>query len=646
MSFKNTIERVRSSMKIEHDQPELMKAQYRALCKQIPALYLVLLINSWGLVSSHTDAPMLLTGYIPSFLTLVCVARIVTWWRDRKEEVEPDVIRVAFHRLNILTIILGASFTAWALALYPYGNTYAQSHIAFFMSITLVSCIFCLTHLRSAAFVIAVMVTSAIVVFFSWTGNTTFIATGINVGLVTVVMLAMVSIYNRDFKQLIAAQVETLALSHENFCLANVDALTGLPNRRDFFMQLDSAIEQADVAQQKLGLGIIDLDGFKPVNDLYGHAVGDALLVLVAARIQSVCSGYVARLGGDEFGIIFSEPTSQDELLDIGQAICGALHDPFIIDDKIVHIGASMGIAVYPTLAMDRQVLFDRADYALYHVKNSDAGRALLFSDEHSAAISENTKVEQALLSADLAQELKVYFQPIVDIRTNAVVAFEALARWQSPQLGFVSPNMFIPAAERIGAINALTHVLLANALAVASKWPPHIRLSFNLSTRDVSSAECVFGLMAIVLKSGLDPQRIDFEITETSIMNDFERSRAAVETLRRFGCGISLDDFGTGFSSLRQLHALPLTKIKVDRSFVSDLHRRPASYKIVKSLIALSSDMGLECVIEGAETEDEMVALRKIGCALVQGYYFARPMPDDDLKFDFSKPVSERSVA
>ena len=236
------------------------------------------------------------------------------------------------------------------------------------------------------------------------------------------------------------------------------------------------------------------------------------------------------------------------------------------------------------------------------------------------------------LSRADLDAELAVLFQPIIDIQSGRTVAFEALARWNSPVLGSVSPALFIPVAERIGLIGALTCVLLKKALAAACRWPDNVGLSFNLSTHDISSPDGVATIASIILSSGIDPRRLDLEITETAMMYDFGQAKASIEVFKILGCGIALDDFGTGYSSLSQLHALPLTKIKIDRSFVSGLHQNPASYKIVKSLLALSSDMGLGCVIEGVETSEELDALKKLGGLLVQGYFYSPPVAETEI--------------
>jgi predicted signal transduction protein with EAL and GGDEF domain len=305
---------------------------------------------------------------------------------------------------------------------------------------------------------------------------------------------------------------------------------------------------------------------------------------------------------------------------------------PYQMPEGTLHVAASMGIAVFPDLATTLEQLFDRADYALYHAKKEKRGAAVLFDADHDRQIDIEARIEHLLKQTGVEEQFSVVFQPIVDIRTGQVAGFEALARWHSPELGNVAPNRFFPIAERAGIVGALTRPLLKKALLAASRWDSSLRLSFNLSAHDLNTGESVLSLIGIIEASDFEASRLDLEITETAFTHDFEQVRCSVDMLRRLGCGISLDDFGTGYSSLTRLHALPLTKIKIDRSFVTDLHKRPSSYKIVKSLLTLSRDMGLECVVEGVETGEELAALRELGATLVQGFVYARPMNENDL--------------
>jgi len=297
--------------------------------------------------------------------------------------------------------------------------------------------------------------------------------------------------------------------------------------------------------------------------------------------------------------------------------------------EGIVHVSASMGIAVFPSSALTLEELFDRADYALYNAKKTRRGSAVLFDKQHEEQINIEARIQHLLRQADSQAELSVVYQPIVEAGTGKIHSFEALARWNSPVLGYVPPSSFFSIAERAGIVSTLTRPLLRRALSAAAAWDPEIRLSFNLSAHDLNTAEGVLSLIGIVESSGFDAKRLDFEITETAFAHDFDQIKQSVGMLRLLGCGISLDDFGTGYSSLTRLHALPLTKIKIDRSFVTQLHERPASYKIVKSLIALSQDMSLDCVVEGVETAEELAALIDLGAPLVQGYLYSRPLDE-----------------
>jgi len=445
---------------------------------------------------------------------------------------------------------------------------------------------------------------------------------------------------------MVVSQQRTEALSNENLLLANMDSLTELPNRRAFFTHLEVELEKARAAGTRLALGVIDLDGFKPVNDLYGHSVGDRLLVSVSKRL-TVClkASKAFRLGGDEFAIVAPIIPDDAQLVANANAISEQLRAPYHMPEGTVHVSASMGIAVFPNLASTLEQLFDRADYALYHAKKTRRGDAVLFDAEHEKQINIEARIEHLLKQRDMENELSVVFQPIVDIRDGGTDGFEALARWHSPILGHVPPAQFFSIAERAGIVSSLTRPLLKKALASASQWEPSLRLSFNLSAHDLNSCEGVLSLIGIIENSGFDARRLDLEITETAFAHDFEQVRQSVEMLRRLGCGISLDDFGTGYSSLTRLHALPLTKIKIDRSFVTNLHEKPASYKIVKSLLTLSRDMELECVVEGVETPEELAALEGLGATLVQGYVYAPPLREEDVDEFLSERQARRTA-
>lgn len=624
----------RALVALPRDNPRLMRAQYAALSRQLPGMYFILLVNTWALVATHiTLAPAWLTLVTPTVLTLVGVSRSVFWWRQRARQLDDASIHRVLRRTNALSFPVAIGFALWALTLYPYGDEYAKAHVAFYMAITVIACIFSMMHLPRAALTTAAVVDTAFILFFISTGIPVFVACAANILLVSLAMMGILHNHYRNFTRLIAEQARSEQLSEENLRLAHQDSLTGLPNRRQFFSALDQALSRAQASGGRLAVGILDLDGFKPVNDLYGHCAGDHLLTQVGERLSPLLDGHthLARLGGDEFALIIEHVQDDAQLHRVGQLFCHVLGEAFNLTDMPVQIGASLGMATFPDRAGDAEQLFEFADYALYQSKRTQRGSFTVFSEQHHAQLQRHNLTEQALRRANLDQELEVVFQPIIDITSGRTMAFEALARWHSPTLGHVPPGQFIAVAERIGMINQLTLPLLRKALATAKQWPSHIRLSFNLSARDCGSLEAARMIADTLLESGFDPAQLDLEITETTVMQDMQQTQAAIGLFRALGCGISLDDFGTGYSSLSQLHALSLTKLKVDRSFVSDMHNNPSSFKIVKSLLALTLDMQLDCIVEGVETEHELQALESLGARWVQGYYFARPMPAGD---------------
>lgn len=628
-------------MALPSDNPRLLKAQYIALSRQLPLMYLILLVNTWALAFTHmSTAPNWLVIYVPSLLTLICGGRAWLWLYARDTDPGTEHILRSLTRTNKLVAPISILFTLWSLALFPYGDAYAKSHVAFYMAITVISVIFSMMHLRPAAQTTALIVNVVFVVFFSATGDSTFIAMALNVALVSVAMLVILNNHYRAFIRLIDAQATTQELSDENLRLANQDSLTGLPNRRQFFSTLDREMVRAQAGNTRLAVGIIDLDGFKPVNDQYGHRVGDHLLEQVGQRLLGLLAPgmHLARLGGDEFALILGNDASDKTLIQFGERVCIALATPFMLTDLPVQISCSLGIATFPDMASNAAEAFEYADYALYHSKRNNRGTLSMFTVDHHRQLLQDGVTEQALRRVDIEQEFSLVFQPVIHLPSQRTVSFEALARWHSPKLGDVSPYRFIPVAERIGMINRLTPPLLRKALLAAREWPEDVRLSFNLSAHDCASDDVAREIVQVIFESGFDPRRLDLEITETAMMQDLAQVQRAVNRLRALGCGISLDDFGTGFSSLSQLHSLAFTKIKIDRSFVTGLHENPASYKIVKSLVALSLDMQLECIVEGVETRDELDALTSLGCTLVQGYFYSRPIAPEHIDAWFSQ--------
>ncbi len=393
-----------------------------------------------------------------------------------------------------------------------------------------------------------------------------------------------------------------------------------------------------DILAQKsseLAVGILDLDGFKQINDVYGHSAGDHLLQAVGKRLSEILPPrvFLARLGGDEFGLIASEFDNRESLEKLGDKICQVMRVPFEMDKFNAHLGGSVGFAEWNSEIEDPERFFEMADYALYHSKDNKRGSVTIFNQSHADTIQEVSGVARRLQDASFTDEMSLVYQPIVSTLNGKAVGFEALARWHSPILGAVSPDVFIRSAERAGSINALTAILLEKALDDFKSWPEDLFLSFNLSMQDIASAEAMLRLVAIVKKSEFDPHRLTFEVTESSMMRDYDRAMNSLNLLKNMGCKIALDDFGTGYSSLAYVRQMPLDKLKLDRKFIADIETDRNARAIVHAMIEMCNHLQVECIVEGVENVGQFDTLSAMGCKIIQGYYFSKPLNGVDAR-------------
>ena len=617
--------------------PDLVRSQLQAVGRQIPLLYFILFVNTLAVTVTHVhSAPAWLSIYAPGALCTLCVVRCIRWWRARHRVLTHEKAVPEVRKLVWLSSSFGIAFTTWSLMLLPYGTAYEQAQVAFYMATTVVGCVFCLMHLRVAALLLLSIVILSFSTFLVFTGSPVFIAMAIDMTLVGLALAFIIELYHRTFsgvvyaqRELQASQEKTQRLSDENFRLASIDSLTDLPNRRSFFASLRALSEQALATGDGFNVGLIDLDGFKQVNDIYGHASGDLVLQEVGLRLLALAEPgiFFARLGGDEFGVLAQHTQSNETLFELGQRICDSLSQPYRVAGNIAELSGTIGWAAFPDAGKTVTQVFERADAALYVGKESRRGTAVIFSTEHETRIRRSSLVTQELRHAELESELFLEFQPISDVVTRRTIGLEALGRWHNPRLGAVKPEEFIRIAERTEIILRITEVLLHKALAEVPHWPSELYLSFNLSAIDISTSARARRLIDIVAASGVPPHRVSFEITETALTRDFEQARSALTMIKQAGCRVSLDDFGTGYSSLSYVHRLPFDSIKIDRSFMTDVDSNSASKKIVKSVLDLCKNLGLECVVEGLETSSQAEVVKALGARAVQGYLFSRPM-------------------
>ncbi len=640
MRLSSALMDLRAWLTLRDERSQFAVSQLSHLRPQLPLLYALLIINMTAVSYTHHGlAPSMLTVVLPCVLSAICAGRAIYWARCATHGLSMGEARAHLLRIMVLAAVLSASFVAWALALDQFGGPFEKGHVAFFIAITVIGCIFCLMHLPQAALLATGFVLVPYMVYYASVGHPVFAAVACNLSLVALVMVrVLLGNYGafieleRSKAALASEQAQSRILGSQNALLANTDSLTGLPNRRAFFGRLDAMIVEGSGSGPAFVLGILDLDGFKPINDSLGHTVGDRVLVEISRRLEAAVGpgGIAARLGGDEFGILLVDGTTPEAAEAAGRAICDALGAPLTVEGMPIGCGASCGMVIHgPGRSRSAAALYDQADYALYDAKADRRGGAVLFAEPHETRLRAERAIEAALIAADLVAEMDVHFQPIVDLATGRDAGAEALARWNSPVLGRVPPDRFIEVAERTGLIRTLTPILLRKALASAAAWPASLDLSFNLSAHDVMSAETVLALVAAVRESGVDAGRITFEITETAVMRDFDLASRHIHLLRASGLKIALDDFGAGYSSLSCVHRLPLDKIKIDRSFVQDITHQAGARKVVQTILDLCGTLGLDCIVEGVETADQAALIGQLGARFAQGYHFARPLPE-----------------
>ena len=410
--------------------------------------------------------------------------------------------------------------------------------------------------------------------------------------------------------------------------MAYTDPLTGLGNRyrmRDKVRLL--AAERAE-DPAPFAIGIVNLDGFKPINDLFGADAGDEILCQVAHRLKACVPGgaYVTRHDGDEFAFVLPLIFERSGAERLGQTIRDVLSAPYDLGDRNVRLSASFGFAIYPFAGERFEDLVKSAETALYRSKRRGRGQITVYSREIAEEMKRATQLEQALRNAIINDQVEVYFQPIVNLQNDTVLGFEALARWNDPDLGFVSPAVFVPLAEERGFIDALSEALLRKAAEAALSWPRDLFLSFNLSSAQLMDPATANNVLSILSLVGFDPKRLELEITETAVMGNAETAQRIIGELRQAGIHIALDDFGTGQSSLGRLRDFTFDKVKIDRAFVSRITTDRTSEQIVKAIISMCDGLGLEVVAEGIETMREAVKLKELGCGMGQGYFYGKP--------------------
>jgi diguanylate cyclase (GGDEF)-like protein len=413
--------------------------------------------------------------------------------------------------------------------------------------------------------------------------------------------------------------------------LARHDVLTGLANRAEFNARLEEASRRLIRNGGSVTVMMIDLDRFKAVNDTLGHLAGDQLLGEVARRLQASVRDIdvLARLGGDEFAIIQEGGADQREgAVALALRIIEAISVPFYLNGHQVEVGTSIGIALAPEDGVEPDELLKRADLALYSVKSSGRNDFCLFRNEMLEIVNTQQSAERELREAIALAQFELHYQPVVDVKTRELRGVETLVRWRHPDKGMIAPDHFIPLAESTGLIVPLGEWILNQACGDAANWPAHVKVAVNISAIQFKKGNLFEVILGALVKTGLQPERLELEITETSLLENQEAHLTTIRQLKNLGLSIALDDFGTGFSSINYLTIFPFDKIKIDKSFTRGILSRADCKAVVASTLALAQGLGIVTTVEGVETEEQFDYMHNAGVELAQGYLFGRPVP------------------
>lgn len=436
---------------------------------------------------------------------------------------------------------------------------------------------------------------------------------------------------------------ESIRHEEELSYLAHHDLLTGLPNRVLLQDRVEHSMVIAQRGKTKLALMYLDLDRFKSVNDRFGHKFGDELLIQVSKRLTALLEegDTLCRSSGDEFVLLMEGVVQDEEIAMLTQNIVKKMAEPFILDDHEVIIGASIGVAVYPDNGTSHGELIKNADMAMYLAKKNNTTGYEFYSDTMSAKMMEKVELEAKLHHALAKNEFHLVYQPKINIQSGETVGFEALLRWQNADLGFISPVKFIPILEFSGLVHEVGNWTIRKVIEQIMQSDFQGRMiSINLSPIQFRHVNFIDTLKRELQNSQISSSQIEFEITESLLFDDFEQSKEKLQELSNMGCSIALDDFGTGYSSLSYLNQLPIDVLKVDRSFITNIHQYPKQQAMLESIIIMTQKLQISVVVEGVETQDELKEIKRLGGSIIQGYYFSKPLQVDELATWFAKQV------
>ncbi len=608
----------------------LLSEQFATLVRHMPQLYFILiLVTTFFALSVKGLAHPLWIILWAGVIIATSIRRGLHWRRLQRHGYDLTVaqMRRELVRTSIIGIALCMGFSGVGVFAVKAWSVQLQGMTMMVAWGAAMAAAIYLVALPAASRGMLYTSTVALVLVYAQSGSWTLIATIPAVVAITYAINSLLRVTFANFRDMVLSRAAIKAMHVEASQQAMTDSLTGLPNRRKF----DEAFRTCIGRGGSFAVAMLDLDGFKQVNDVYGHATGDRLLKVAAQRLDRSVGkhGLVARMGGDEFAILLENIEGPEEAAGLIEEAVVALEAPIALGEMTASVGTSAGLAIYNGEGQPHR-LVEQADIALNRCKTHARGGKVVFTQEFEREAQRNAAIEQGLRMAVIGQEFQVHFQPIYNLGDNSSLrGFEALARWTHPTLGPISPADFIPIAERAGLIGVVSDCLLHLAATAAAKWPRHMVLSFNLSAAQLVQPSAGLNILSTLAAHGLRPGQFEAEVTETAIMADIDAATRTLNNLRMAGAMVALDDFGTGYSSFSHLNELPLDRLKIDRSFIAKMMGDARSANVVKTIIQMTSNLDIECIAEGIETEAQLKQLRNWGCEQGQGYLFSPAVPE-----------------
>jgi diguanylate cyclase (GGDEF)-like protein len=619
----------------------LIEERYNALLRQIPLLYIVALVNFLGL---HVATGGELGLFSPAALLVALVLfRLLHWLRARHRRLSPEAILRELRKTCLYAVVVALGFCLWAFSVFEGDNPDHDGHVVLFGTLAGVGCAYGLASFPTAARIPLLLLAMPLGVRLIVSGDAAHVGMGASIVIVILLILHLLSVHNRRFQELVEsrtvisaererarrAERHAKAAKARAKLIADTDPLTGLANRRAFLRVLTAKAGAVARGGKGCALAMVDLDGFKPINDTFGHATGDGVLKGIGERLAAAAGAgaSIARTGGDEFALLLPSIANPEAAAQAGVAICAALQRPFNVDGREFRISGCCGLTLLSKDDCEVREALIRADTALYRAKEKGRAGVAVFTQEMHEIHRRRAEVEKALRLPETQDRIGLVYQPIVDLATGELKSLEALARWQDEVLGRVSPSQFIPVAEQINLIEQISEKLLARAAREARRWADGVRLSFNVSAVQLCTTGSAGRMLRVLDCEGLEPDRLQIEVTETALLADLDVARENLLALRLAGARIVLDDFGAGHASISYLREMQFDAVKLDGTLIASLTDGLRARRLLKGVLDLCAALGLPSVAEHVETEEQLRLLRELGCREGQGFLLSPPL-------------------